>query len=130
MVHDSFNIKLKTKALNDFVKEVIRKKQPPYVKGKNLSVKYVAQVHTAPPIFVFFVNFPELFPESVPVLLFLFPLHKHPLSHQLLYHFQLLDYQLQKFDHKIDHRTVNYKTTYIILLEFLLFIRHTLLIFL
>ena len=64
MVHDSFNIKLKTKALNDFVKEVIRKKQPPYVKGKNLSVKYVAQVHTAPPIFVFFVNFPELFPES------------------------------------------------------------------
>ena len=64
MVNDSFQIKLKTKALNDFVKEVIRKKQPPYVKGKNLSVKYVAQVHTAPPIFVFFVNFPELFPES------------------------------------------------------------------
>ena len=64
MVYDSFQIKLKTKALNDFIKEVIRKKQPPYVKGKNLSVKYVAQVHSSPPIFVFFVNYPDLFPES------------------------------------------------------------------
>ena len=64
MVNDSLKLKLKTKSLNDFVKEVVRKKQPPYVRGKNLSIKYVAQVHHSPPIFVFFVNYPELFPVS------------------------------------------------------------------
>ena len=63
-VFDSLSIKLKTKELNDFVIAVIKRKQPPYVKGKNLSVKYVTQVHHTPPIFVFFVNHPTLFPES------------------------------------------------------------------
>ena len=53
MVNDSFKIKLKTKVLNDFIKEVVKKKQPPYVKGKNLSIKYVAQIFKAPPIFIF-----------------------------------------------------------------------------
>ena len=64
MVNDSFKLKLKTKGLNDFIIGVVRKKQPPYVKGKNLSIKYVAQVHNSPPVFVFFVNYPDLFPES------------------------------------------------------------------
>ena len=64
MVNDSFKIKLKTKVLNDFIKEVVKKKQPPYVKGKNLSIKYVAQIFKAPPIFIFFVNYPDLFPVS------------------------------------------------------------------
>lgn len=63
-VYESLSLQLKTKDLNEFIKGVISRRQPPYVKGKNLAIKYVTQVHHSPPIFAFFVNYPELFPVS------------------------------------------------------------------
>ena len=37
---------------------------PPAVKGKEIKINYVTQVHTAPPVIAFFSNYPELIVES------------------------------------------------------------------
>jgi GTP-binding protein len=54
--------KLKTSALNEFIKKVTLHYPPPAVKGKNLAIKYGTQVHHSPPIFAFFTNHPQLIP--------------------------------------------------------------------
>lgn len=63
-VFESMSLKLKTRDLNEFIKAVVSRRQPPYVKGKNLAIKYVTQVRHSPPIFAFFVNYPDLFPVT------------------------------------------------------------------
>ena len=55
---------ISTKKLNEFLEVAIKNYNPPAVKGKNLTIKYVAQVRHSPPIFIFFTNFPQLFPKS------------------------------------------------------------------
>ena len=37
---------------------------PPVIKGKNITIKYGAQVHHSPPIFAFFTNQPSAIPEQ------------------------------------------------------------------
>ena len=54
--------KVKTVALNEFIKQVTLRYPPPAVKGKNISIKYGTQVHHSPPIFAFFSNHPQLIP--------------------------------------------------------------------
>ena len=63
-VYESLSLQLKTKDLNDFIRGVVAKKEPPFIKGKNLSIKYVTQVHHSPHVFAFFVNYPDLFPVN------------------------------------------------------------------
>ena len=52
--------KLKTVELNIFLKKAIQHYPPPVIKNKNISIKYVTQVHHSPPIFAFFTNHPDL----------------------------------------------------------------------
>ena len=56
--------KYTTKDLNDFLKKVLSIKRPPSVKGKDIKIKYITQVHVSPPVFVFFTTYPELITES------------------------------------------------------------------
>jgi len=56
--------KYSTKELNDFLKSIFSIKRHPSVNGKEVKLKYVTQVHTAPPVFAVFTNHPELITES------------------------------------------------------------------
>ena len=58
------NKKIKTSILNSWLSRVLKQKPPPFVKGKNLKIKYVSQIRQNPPLFVFYSNFPNLFPIS------------------------------------------------------------------
>ena len=51
--------KITTSKLNDFLQETIQKYPPPFVKGKLVTIKYVTQLHTRTPSFVFFCNNPK-----------------------------------------------------------------------
>tara|TARA_B100000029_G_scaffold477758_1_gene523161 strand:+ start:3171 stop:4487 length:1317 start_codon:yes stop_codon:yes gene_type:complete len=57
-------MKISTKKLNEFLKKIISKKSPPAVNGKEIKIKYITQVHQAPPVFAIFTNFPDLIEES------------------------------------------------------------------
>jgi len=54
--------KLKTPELNEFIKKAMGYHSPPVVKGKNITIKYGAQVHHSPPIFALFSNHPQAIP--------------------------------------------------------------------
>ena len=54
--------KVKTMELNNFIKESVKYHAPPISKGKNITIKYGAQVRHSPPIFAFFSNQPNLIP--------------------------------------------------------------------
>ena len=51
--------KLKTAELNTFMLEIIEQTPPPAVKGKYIKIKYVTQLQTYYPSFVFFANLPQ-----------------------------------------------------------------------
>jgi GTP-binding protein len=55
---------IKTKDLNNYFEKVFAKTPPPAEKGRYIKIKYISQVHTAPPVFVFFSNFPRLIGQS------------------------------------------------------------------
>ncbi len=59
-IHKERCRKIKTVELNIFLKKAIQYYSPPATKGKNISIKYVTQVHHSPPIFAFFTNHPDL----------------------------------------------------------------------
>ena len=46
------------------MKLVLSIKRHPSVNGKEVKLKYITQVHTAPPVFAVFTNHPELIIES------------------------------------------------------------------
>ena len=54
--------KIKTKNLNIWLDKILQINPPPSVKGKYLKIKYISQIRTSPPLFVFFTNHPDLFP--------------------------------------------------------------------
>jgi len=56
--------RIPTHELNEKLIEIFEKTPPPSVKGRDLRINYVTQVRTAPPIFAFFSNHPELIPEN------------------------------------------------------------------
>ena len=51
--------KLKTSDVNNFIKKAMAYHSPPILKGKNITIKYGAQVHHSPPMFAFFSNHPN-----------------------------------------------------------------------
>ena len=61
-VHEARNQSISTSKLNTFLKSATREFHPPAVKGKNIQIKYITQVHYGPPIFALFTNYPKLLP--------------------------------------------------------------------
>jgi GTP-binding protein len=58
-VYERRQRKITTSKLNDFLQETLESYPPPFVKGKKVSIKYVTQLHTRTPSFVFFCNNPK-----------------------------------------------------------------------
>jgi len=58
-VHENRKRRITTAKLNDIMLEVIEKYPPPSLKGKYVKVKYVTQLPTHYPSFVFFCNLPQ-----------------------------------------------------------------------
>ena len=56
--------KIKTSDVNEFIKKAISYHPPPFIKGKNTTIKYGAQVHHSPPIFALFTNQPSAIPAQ------------------------------------------------------------------
>ena len=56
--------KIKTADVNEFIKKAISHHSPPVIKGKNINIKYGAQVYRSPPIFAFFTNMPSAIPAQ------------------------------------------------------------------
>ena len=63
-VHTQLHQRISTGQLNRFIEKSMQKYHPPMHQGKRLRIYYMAQINTAPPQFVFFVNFPTLMYES------------------------------------------------------------------
>jgi len=63
-VFEERNKRVGTSDLNGELLEQIEKTPPPNVQGRDLRINYITQVKTAPPVFAFFSNFPDLIPES------------------------------------------------------------------
>ena len=59
-IYEEYHKQIKTSDLNNIFQPIIEKTTPPAVKGKEIKLKYVTQVHSAPPVFAFFSNHPEL----------------------------------------------------------------------
>lgn len=56
--------RIDTRELNEFLLPEIAKIPPPNVQGRDLRINYITQVKTAPPVFAFFSNHPELIPDA------------------------------------------------------------------
>ena len=52
--------RIPTKALNSKIIEILKLNPPPSEKGKNISIKYVAQVSTEPNVIALYLNYPSL----------------------------------------------------------------------
>ncbi len=58
------NTRITTHQLNKFVAKAMQLNHPPMLLGKRLRIYYMAQVDTAPPRFVLFVNYSELMTDT------------------------------------------------------------------
>lgn len=63
-VYHEQNKRVTTGQLNTFLEKAIQAYHPPMIQGKRLRIYYMAQVETAPPTFVLFVNYPNLMLET------------------------------------------------------------------
>ncbi len=52
--------RIPTSEINDFFKPILSKTTPPAVRGKEIRIKYITQVKTNPPVFVFYSNYANL----------------------------------------------------------------------
>jgi len=63
-VYEDMHQRIPTGKLNQFLEKAMQRRHPPMIQGKRLRVYYMAQVTTAPPRFVFFVNDPKRMNET------------------------------------------------------------------
>ena len=63
-VYDEFQKKVRTSDLNRILLPIIQKNSPPAVRGKEIKINYITQLETAPPLFAFFGNHPDLIPPN------------------------------------------------------------------
>ncbi len=63
-VFENKTMKIQTSQLNDLLLQDIEKTPPPGVKGKYIKIKYVTQLPTPSPTFVFFCNLPQYIKEA------------------------------------------------------------------
>lgn len=59
-VAEQNSMRIQTSTLNDMLREWVHLNPPPSTKGKRLKVLYATQKSVQPPMFIFFVNDPEL----------------------------------------------------------------------
>ncbi len=59
-VSEQQNLRIPTSTLNEIIQDAIVRVPPPMDKGRRLRIQYVTQVSVKPPMFVMFVNDPEL----------------------------------------------------------------------
>ena len=52
--------RISTSALNNFFGPILAKTPPPATRGKEVKIKYITQVKSNPPLFVFYCNHPTL----------------------------------------------------------------------
>lgn len=62
-VYNNRKQKIATSRLNEVMLKAIEKNHPPSVKGKYIKIKYVTQLRTHSPAFVFFCNLPQYIKE-------------------------------------------------------------------
>ena len=55
--------RITTSELNDYFGPILAKTPPPATKGKEVKIKYITQVKSNPPLFVFYSNHPNLIVE-------------------------------------------------------------------
>ncbi|MCX8051329.1 MAG: ribosome biogenesis GTPase Der [Chlorobi bacterium] len=55
--------RIPTAQLNELLLPELERTPPPAVRGRDLRINYVTQTGVAPPLFVFFTNFPDLVPD-------------------------------------------------------------------
>jgi GTP-binding protein len=63
-VYENKSKKITTSKLNEAMQAEIEKYPPPSLKGKFVKIKYMVQVPTPSPTFVFFCNLPQYVPEA------------------------------------------------------------------
>lgn len=63
-VHEQSQMRVGTGELNRFLEQTMQRVHPPMITGKRLKVYYMAQVGSAPPSFVLFVNRTDLMTDS------------------------------------------------------------------
>ncbi len=56
--------RIPTHEMNERLIDILEKTPPPSIRGRDLRINYVTQVRSAPPVFAFFLNFPDLLPDS------------------------------------------------------------------
>ncbi len=57
-------VRIPTHTINEELIAMLERTPPPSVRGRDLRINYVTQVGTEPPLFAFFLNFPELLPDA------------------------------------------------------------------
>lgn len=62
-VYENRKRQIPTRKLNDYLLPIIENNPPPAVKGKYLKVKYITQLKSHHPQFIFFCNLPQYFKE-------------------------------------------------------------------
>lgn len=63
-VYDGRKAQISTSKLNDVLLPIIERTPPPSLKGKSVKIKYIVQIPTPSPTFVFFCNLPQYVKES------------------------------------------------------------------
>jgi len=59
-VYDERRKRISTSELNDFILPLVQYRTPPAIKGREIKINYVTQAKSAPPVFVFYSNLPDL----------------------------------------------------------------------
>jgi GTP-binding protein len=63
-VHEAWNRRIATAALNRWLDEVVHRHPPPAVSGRRIRIKYIAQIKTRPPTFVAACSRPASLPDA------------------------------------------------------------------
>ncbi len=63
-IHEERKKEIPTNKLNDVLLPEIQRTPPSISSGKEIKIKYITQVKTAPPVLAFFTNEPKLIPEN------------------------------------------------------------------
>ncbi len=63
-VYQNRQQKFSTRQLNDWLERATGQNPPPAPQGKGLKIKFIIQVHSAPPIIALFCNYPKLVPVA------------------------------------------------------------------
>lgn len=63
-VYEQKTMQVSTSRLNDVLLPIIERTPPPSIKGKTVKIKYIVQLPTPSPTFIFFCNLPQYVKES------------------------------------------------------------------